>query len=267
MAQIKLNITNWEKYQSRKDIKNPLWFKMPNRIFEDKLIQNLDPLGFEVMIYCFCLASIKQNSIIDYDTKYLTLYRGHPESCQIGAIEILIKIGMLFKIRTRSVRDPYVIRTESVQDLNVIHDVKLEKVQIKKQKPVSEKNNQVDPGLDLRREIWKTYTECYEKRYNTKPVGNAMTAKQVQHLANRLGREAIDVVEFYLQHNKAYYTERCHPIGLCLSDAESLRTQWSRGRAILASEAKNFERKQANTNVFDEAIRILNERKSGEKDE
>lgn len=101
--------------------------------------------------------------------------------------------------------------------------------------------------------IWLEYETEYEKRYKTKPVRNATTNAQVTAIAKRLGKEAVSVVNFFINHNKGFYIEKCHAIGLCLTDAEALRTQWARGMAITRNDVRDFEKREK-TNALLEAI-------------
>jgi hypothetical protein len=99
--------------------------------------------------------------------------------------------------------------------------------------------------IGLRRQVWDAYREAYITRYKSEPVRNAKVNGQVKQLAERLGSEAPDVVRFYLQHDKSFYVNKLHDIGLCVADAEALRTQWFHGRAVTQVDIKRFERASA----------------------
>jgi hypothetical protein len=99
-------------------------------------------------------------------------------------------------------------------------------------------------------ETWKAYEGAYRERYKTDPVRNAKVNSNVSQLVHRLGEEAPDVARFYVRHNDAYYVRNLHPVGLLLKDAESLRTQWARGRAVTGGDAREIERKQGIFNAF-----------------
>lgn len=90
--------------------------------------------------------------------------------------------------------------------------------------------------------VWEAYREAYFLRYKKDPVRNAAVNKQISELTKRIGADAVDVVKFYLSHNGAYYVQRCHPINLCLTDAEGLHTQWVRGKAITGNDVRQFEK-------------------------
>lgn len=94
---------------------------------------------------------------------------------------------------------------------------------------------------ELRSEIWDRYSNAFFTRYKTEPVRNASVNSKIKLLAERLGDEAKDVVEFYVTHNNAFYVRSTHSIGLCLQDAEGLRTQWATGRMTSQKEAQQAD--------------------------
>lgn len=97
---------------------------------------------------------------------------------------------------------------------------------------------------DLRRRCWESYRAAYLKRWKLEPSRNATVNSQIGSLAKRLGEEAPMVLAFYVDHNDSFYVKKCHPVGLCLKDAEGLRTQWARGQQITGSTMKQFEKGQ-----------------------
>lgn len=102
--------------------------------------------------------------------------------------------------------------------------------------------------------IWEAYREAYKNRYGVEPIRNATTNSQCTALHKRLGEAAPDVVRFYLTHNDGYYLRNQHPIGLCLSQAESLHTQWQRGVAVTGVQVRNAEKTINNAETL-EALR------------
>lgn len=104
---------------------------------------------------------------------------------------------------------------------------------------------------DLNRRIWASYVMAYQNRWGREPVRNATVNGQVAQLGKRLGEEAIEVVKFYVEHNDSFYVKNCHPIGLCLKQAEGLRTQWANGRPITGGAIKIFEQSQKSSEFRD----------------
>ena len=120
--------------------------------------------------------------------------------------------------------------------------------------------------IDLSREIWESYRDAYYSRYKTEPVRNATVNAQIKNLGKRLGKESVDVVRFFVGHNSQFYLAKCHPIGLCLSDAEALRTQWARGQTVFPTLARQAEISTSNHDVVEAAFRRLSERKKQEQE-
>jgi hypothetical protein len=106
----------------------------------------------------------------------------------------------------------------------------------------------VPADLALNAEIWKAYSDAYEIRYRTKPVRNAKVNGQIAQFAKRLGSEAPAVARFYVSLAKSYYVTKVHDFGLCLGDAEALRTQWATGRTVTQREANQADDTQAVAN-------------------
>lgn len=115
---IKLSITNWEKYNPRRDIKRPSWFAMSNQMLRDPTMDGMSSDDIIVWIHCLSLASEQCDKNIVLDTKYLTVYRGCAESVQMCAIRKLCKIGFLTQIRTRHVRNPYATQQDRTEQDN-----------------------------------------------------------------------------------------------------------------------------------------------------
>lgn len=109
----------------------------------------------------------------------------------------------------------------------------------------------VSNSSNLTSQIWDTYRDAYFLRYLQEPVRNKKVNSQIKQLAERLGAEAPDVVRFYVHHPKTFYVSKLHEIGLCLSDAESLRTQWAKGKAISNQDLKRYEQNQSYADIVD----------------
>jgi hypothetical protein len=123
-----------------------------------------------------------------------------------------------------------------------------------------EKNPPTTPIVvesSLNQQIWEAYEDEYKFRYHVTPDRNALVNSQIAQIGKRLGKNGPEIARFYVRHNKAYYVERQHVVGLLLSDAEALSTQWKRNAPVLASQAREVERMQHNANVFERAAARL----------
>lgn len=118
--------------------------------------------------------------------------------------------------------------------------------------PIKEKKSETD--TELNKKIWEAYSNAYFSRYKTEPIRNAKINSQISQIAKRLGAEAIEVVKFYLSHNDSFYLKNLHSLGLCLNNAESLRTQWARGKAITGRDVHNFEKSTSHQNLINDIL-------------
>jgi len=99
-------------------------------------------------------------------------------------------------------------------------------------------------NIELNRRIWNSYRDAYIRRWNKEPVRNAKVNRNISDLGKRLGEDAVAVIQFYVGHNKAYYVEHTHDVGLCLKDAESLHTQWANNQPITRNEVRQMEQNE-----------------------
>lgn len=106
---------------------------------------------------------------------------------------------------------------------------------------------------------WDAYTIAYLERYGVEPVRNAKVNAQVAQLVQRLGaNEAPQVAMFYVTINDSFFIRSSHDLGLLVSRAEGIRTQWLTGRQVNSITAQQLERKQANmTAGLEAAQRIM----------
>lgn len=109
------------------------------------------------------------------------------------------------------------------------------------------------------RSLWEAYRDAYFLRYGVEPVRNAKVNKIISQLRDRLGKEAEDVVRFYLNHHKSFYVSKLHDISFCLSDAESLRTQWAKGVVVTEKKVKDLTAKLDQQEEFHDRIREARE--------
>ena len=82
-------------------------------------------------------------------------------------------------------------------------------------------------GEAVTTKTWEAYSQAYQRRYGTEPVRNRTVNGQMANFVQRLGQEeAPAVAAFFVKHNGRLYAHGMHPVGLLLSHAESLRTEW-----------------------------------------
>lgn len=91
---------------------------------------------------------------------------------------------------------------------------------------------------------WQAYEEEYQKRYRVKPTRNAKVMGQVAQFCKRVpAAEAPSIVRYFLSHPKSFYVQKLHEFGLCLADAESLRTQFLAQTTVTDSMVSEYRRR------------------------
>ena len=108
----------------------------------------------------------------------------------------------------------------------------------------------VAPEKTLGSKIFESYFSAYQRRYGKDPIRNGTVNGQCTQIAKRLGEDGIAVADFYVRHNRQYYVLKSHPIGLLLSDAEGLHTEWFNGKQVTTTEARATENKQQVVNAW-----------------
>lgn len=237
-----LTILNWEKHNP-KHKKNYKKFMISNGIFMDQKIAQLSPTQIILFMYLLCIAS------------------------ELGSESVRISVGTVpkyFRIDVKSMWNS-LKRFEELQLVSIsktppnrIELKELNRIELKEQRApsaVKKSKSKKEPGENFsedNKKIWDEYFNAYRYRYGVEPVRNARVNSQVSQLRQRIGVEdAIAVVNFFLTHNDSWYLKQTHSFGVCLRDAETLRTQMLNGRAITSVDVKRVEKMQGNSDLIE----------------
>lgn len=106
-------------------------------------------------------------------------------------------------------------------------------------------------------QTWEAYCAAFVKRYGVAPVRNAKVNRNVVDFVKRLGGSAPAVAEFYVSHSGGYYVRCSHEFGPLLRDAEGLHTQWSTGRRMTNTTARQVDQTAANAVAAASAMDLL----------
>jgi len=221
-----ISIPAWDKHNAGKK-KNHRFFLIENRFFNDDTIAQLSAVETRLYLYLLTVASDLNQSSYALHTNLIPSY---------------------FRLRTESIRNS-LIKFESLQLLSLVKrpsNTIENKTKEKKTKEITDTSkHEKSLQKDENRKIKEAYFNAYRLRYGIDPVSNATFNAQVSNLRKKLGTdEAILVVEFYLTHNDSFFIKNTHAFGLCLSSADTLRTQMLRGKAITMQDVRNFEKTQ-----------------------
>lgn len=251
---IEIEILNWEKYNPRGDVKKPSWFRFENSLIDDPQYFKWSAEELKALIYILSMASRKNSSRV-------SLYLEHADDvCNISEVTI------------RNVLQKMVLK----QTLTVLKDSRAESARVHVQDPHATGRDGTNgtgrdetvPALSRAPEqsggaaAWEAYRDEYQNRYGAEPVRNASVNSKLLQFAKRLvAEEAPEVARFYVRHPDAFYVKQLHPVGLLLKDAEALRTQWARGRAVTGTDARMVERRVSNAGNIEAAFAEVARRK------
>jgi hypothetical protein len=120
-----------------------------------------------------------------------------------------------------------------------------------------------DGAQERCRETWRAYGLAYVARYGVEPVRNAKVNGQVKQLVQRIGADAPHVADFFVRCvNDAFIVRGVHDLGLLLARCEAYRTQWATGLSMTATRARQVDQTQANFSAADEAMALIQKRRS-----
>lgn len=254
----KIKIKNWAKYNgTRKSGHRNVMIS--ERFFDDAKIKCLTPVNRLLFLSCILVCAQFNQGEAEVDPKLLSSQSGVKPGLIQSSLEQLQSLQLLsfekFEHLINSKRrEPKSKRREEQQVVQEKVPAGSKKTRrqppdddqeplFTSEKPTSSESPKTEVVVEgLNKRIWESYRQAYLTRYKVDPARNATVNTQISQLGKRLGEEAVEVIAFYLGSNNGYYVQRCHPVGACLSDAESLRTQWLRGRAITRNDVKDFEK-------------------------
>lgn len=113
-------------------------------------------------------------------------------------------------------------------------------------------------------EVWEAYSREYLTRYSTEPIRNAKVNSQIKQFVDRVPQgTAPAIAAFYVYHENYFYVQKGHCIGLLLTDAEKLHTEWVTNTKITAGTARQRDRTQTNANAFAPLLKAAREKEHG----
>lgn len=133
-------------------------------------------------------------------------------------------------------------------------NIELSSSETQTKEPVSDKILQIENSKLLSQKCWESYKNAYLKTWKKEPIRNALVNSQINSIVKRLGKDAPNVIDFYVNHKDSFFVKHCHPIGLCLQNAEGLHTQWVKNQPITGATIKQYETQQQ---FYEQQERIL----------
>lgn len=255
---------SWEKFNGRKDVKNPTWFRVEYRLMEDPDFYEFTHEELVVWLYMMAQACRKASSEIKlhfahaHATKRLSRKAILSASKKLQSLQLITIIGKEYGDEVEGAYAGFNVTCTSPdatgqdrtgQDVTGQDETGQTSYEGVHRPPSREKS--------LGSKIFDAYRSAYVARWKNEPVRNARVNSQCTQLGQRLGEDALDVVRFYVLHNDSMFIRDMHPIGLCLAKAEGLHTQWKLGHAITSADVRIAERRITNQGALQEAFRIV----------
>ena len=111
MQEIRIKIVKWEKYQHRKDTKNPWWFSVHNELWRNPEFSIFTAEEKVVWYAVLAIAGKRKNAEIIIDLTYLAQNAGVDKNSVLTAIEKCKNNNWIEGTCTESVRNLYETRT------------------------------------------------------------------------------------------------------------------------------------------------------------
>ena len=103
--------------------------------------------------------------------------------------------------------------------------------------------------------VWRSYAAAYAQRYSCEPLRDAKVNTHCLQLVKRLGIEiAPQVASYYVGLNNSYYIAKRHQIGLLVTDAEKVYSEWMTGQSVTTTQAREADRLSTQGNEWAEVI-------------
>lgn len=236
-----IKLINFDKHQQnlKKGHKSIL---ISTSFLSDPKVRVLSPVTKLLFLSCLLVAGESTSSHIEVSHDSLCFQSGVKSGSLQSQLDLLQSLRLL-----------------TYEKEVVLYNRIEKKVIEKKRKEIPDRSiliTQKDENLKIK----EAYFNAYRLRYGIDPVQNCTFNSQVSNLRKKLGTEdSIKVVEFYLTHNESFYLKNTHSFGLCLSGADTLRTQMLRGQQITSAHVKQLEKSLEHQTVAVDNSRRIDE--------
>lgn len=99
---MKIKVNNWEEYNARNDIKNPVWFRFQNDFFEKERAFMLSDNEKIVLIYILCQSSKKNGAEFDLGLNIASAILNKKSAEIIKAVEKLTELQIVASLTNES---------------------------------------------------------------------------------------------------------------------------------------------------------------------
>lgn len=240
MHQIEVTILKWEKYQFRKDIKNPRWFATSNELWNNSEFSLFNSAEKVVWYALLAIASRNQKAQIKFELNWLAQNAGVDKAFVLSSIEKASDNKWLTITRTESVQNPYRIRTLHIHNNNkTIHNNNNTKNIITKGTDSLSQMPKVKVSKVDNSQVIATYCSSYKARYNARPEIDGKTMGLVNGLLKTHSSEKLcDLLQVYLQMNDKWFVTKCHDFATFKENLTKISTAMQTGVDIGAPPKK-----------------------------
>jgi len=99
--------------------------------------------------------------------------------------------------------------------------------------------------------IFDSYSMAFSARYGVEPPRNKDLNRWCKQICEKIGTDGIEVVNFFVRHNDAWYLKHQHSLQWCASHAESLFTQWKRNQPVTNAQVRQYEKQSGNMELLE----------------
>lgn len=206
MRSVDVTLLNWEKYQFRKQVKHPSWFRLENRLWQDQQFFYFTAEERWVWICLLSLASQKQSATLSIGLEWFSINSGAKIPVIESALEKLKDNKCLeYTLHARNTHVPTCVSTrhnKTIQDKTDKTDISI----------VSDAKRLSTPskGSSSSRLIGE-YIKAYQGRYKARPVIDGRTQGLVKKILTAIPEDqACDMIQVFLQMNDPWFVKKAH---------------------------------------------------------
>jgi hypothetical protein len=264
LSKIEVEIVNWEKFNTRRDIKATHWFRLENSFVDDPDFYHFTFEERFVWIMILSLASRKSKAKISINLQYAERCCGLSIDGVFSALEKLKECGCITHNVTQATR---------ARDVDVTPTYANDTLQTNKQTIQTEQTGQTYSGkkskkpkaspesLRSRAKLKEFWLERFSQRFGHPYAGadSAFFNTTLKKIHESLGdRKTAEAMRDYLAWNDPFIAKKGHPLHLLLQNLHSLEAQKHRPEKTMSIVAKG----RATEKVLTESEQRLEEMKA-----
>lgn len=210
MRDVDVTLLNWEKYQFRKQVKHPSWFRLENRLWQDQQFFYFSAEERWVWICLLSLASQKQSATLNIGLEWFSINSGVGIPTIESALQKLKDNKCLeYTLHARNVHVPVCnpTRQDITRHNKTIKDKTNTSIDSDAKRLSSPKS---EKGSSSSRLIGE-YIKAYQGRYNARPVIDGRTQGLVKKILSTVPEDqACDMVQAFVQMNDPWFVKKAH---------------------------------------------------------